>query len=288
MPRIDLKEQPICITGASSGIGAATARACARAGMPVMLGARRVDRLEKLANEIRSAGGRAEFRACDVTDPHSCLELVEECDRAFGSIYAVFANAGYGFVKPFHETTDEELRAIFETNFWGTTNIIRPALDHMLPAKRGHILICSSCLGRFSVPFSGHYCATKAAQLHMGTAMRHELHPLGIHVSTVHPIGTKTEFFEVSESIGGREDPVVKKVPSLFMQPPERVAMAVVRCLHRPKGEIWTSLTIRALAAGITLCPGAGDWALRRRLAMKGGGNSGDQHEASIDREAGR
>lgn len=230
--------------------------------MPVLLSARRIDRLQQVADQITSAGGRAAVGQCDVTDPKACRAMVEQCVAQFGSLYAIFANAGYGFVRPFHESTDAEWRAIFETNLWGSTNAIRAALPHLLRARTGHILLCSSCLARFSTPGYGHYCATKAAQAHIGAAMRHELRPSGIRVSTVHPIGTDTEFSQVARTLGGRPSAGRRRTPKCLTQSPERVARAVVRCLHRPRPEVWTSLSTRAVAAGITLCPTWADWAM--------------------------
>src|SRR5262249_55651912 len=129
MGRIDLTGKPIAITGASSGIGLATALACARAGMPVALAARREDRLSAAVEKIRATGGKAIAVRTDVDKPEDCRALVERTVSEFGSIYAIFANAGYGAFMPIATTPDEDLRAIFETNFWGTLNTIRPALE---------------------------------------------------------------------------------------------------------------------------------------------------------------
>src|ERR1044071_8891757 len=123
---IELAGRPITITGASSGIGLATALACARAGMPVTLAARREDRLTEAVEKIRSAGGKAIAVRADVNNPDDCRALVERTVSEFGSIYAVFANAGYGAFMPISTTPDDDLRAIFETNLWGTLNTIRP------------------------------------------------------------------------------------------------------------------------------------------------------------------
>ncbi|MFN4166646.1 MAG: SDR family NAD(P)-dependent oxidoreductase, partial [Ferrovibrio sp.] len=152
MPR-DLTGLPIAITGASSGIGAATALACARAGMPVALAARRIDRCEELAEQIRRQGGRAIAVEADVVDSAACQRLVDRTIEAFGSIYSLYANAGYGIESAVDATSDAELRRIFEVNFFGTMNAIRPALPHMKAARRGHILICSSCLAKIAVPY---------------------------------------------------------------------------------------------------------------------------------------
>src|SRR5207237_1833907 len=100
---MDLTGKPIAITGASSGIGRATAIACARAGMPVAVGARRADRLESLSAEIAAAGGRAIAVQMDVDKPEDCQRLIDRTIGAFGSIYAVFANAGFGLHKPIHQ-----------------------------------------------------------------------------------------------------------------------------------------------------------------------------------------
>lgn len=263
---IDLTGRPIAITGASSGIGRATAIACARAGMPVALGARRVDKLESAVQEIRRAGGLAIAVAMNVDRPEECESLVARAHGEFGSLYAVFANAGYGLERPIASTTDAELRAIFETNFFGTMNTIRPALGRMQAAGPGHILICSSCLAKIGTPFVGAYSATKAAQDHIARALRIELNGAGIAVSSVHPIGTRTEFFERKSGESGRD--LMTSPPTMFTQSAETVASAVVRQLRRGRGgEVWTSLPTRLAFAAMNAFPGIGDWVLRRYAA---------------------
>lgn len=255
---IALVGKPIAITGASSGIGRATALACARAGMPVAVAARRADRLESLVREISAAGGRAIAVACDVDRDSDCVCLIQRTIEAFGSIYAVFANAGYGLEKPIHETSDTELRGIFETNFFGTMKTIRPALPHLLAAGTGHVVVCSSCLSKLAVPGFGAYSATKAAQDHIARAMRAELGGRGIAVSSVHPIGTRTEFF--AQVAGSERAPMSLHTPEFFMQRPERVANAIVRRLRKARGgEVWTSAIMRLLFAGAVAFPALTD-----------------------------
>src|SRR5437868_4995866 len=101
---IDLRGKPIAITGASSGIGEATALACAAAGMPVALAARRIDRLEALADRIKSGGGRATVRQLDVADKDASADFIASAARDLGGgvLYSVFANAGYGAEQPVH------------------------------------------------------------------------------------------------------------------------------------------------------------------------------------------
>lgn len=267
---IDLHGLPIAITGASSGIGAATALACARAGMPVALAARRMDRLEDLVRDITALGGRAVAVACDVTNPEDCAALVDRTVAEFGSIYSVFANAGYGIEGRAHEITDKDWRAIFETNFYGTLWTIRPALKHMLASKRGHVLICTSCVAKSGVPYLAAYTATKAAQDHVGRAMRLELEGTGVHVSTVHPIGTVTEFSQVVREKSGNTR--FAETPKGLKQTAEHVASTIVRGLARGgPGEIWPSLAARLVFGAGTTFPGLADFILRRHLAKKRG-----------------
>jgi short-subunit dehydrogenase len=267
---IDLAGKPIAITGASSGIGMVTALACARAGMPVALAARREDRLRDVADRIRRLGGDAIVVRCDVTRPDDCATLVDRTVDAFGSIYSIFANAGYGVEGEIETLSDAALRDIFEVNFWGTMNTIRPALPHMRRAGQGHVLICSSVVSKMGIPTLGAYSATKAAQDHIGRALRIELHPT-IRVSTVHPIGTDTEFSQVvTERSGGRVR--TARAPEGFRQSADVVADAIVRCLRRPRGEVWTSTRGRAIAALATLAPEFADACLRKYFASKTAG----------------
>lgn len=268
---IDLSGKPIAITGASAGIGRAAAIECARSGMPVAVAARRAEKLREVVARIESEGGRAVAVEMDVDHPADHERLVRATIEAFGSIYAVFANAGYGLASPIHETSDRQLRAIFETNFWGSLATARAALPFMLEAGRGHVLFCSSCLGRFTLPFSGHYCATKAAQLHVAHAMNVELAPRGIRVSSVHPIGTRTELFDEARkrSPGAWKSLIDPPGRSFFMQPPETVARAVVRCLRRPRPEVWTSGLTRWGMALAAACPTLTDALLRRMVARR-------------------
>lgn len=271
---IELAGKPIAITGASSGIGRAAALACARAGMPVAAAARREDRLRELVREIEGLGGRAIGAALDVTDGAACAAFIARAEAELGPLYAVFANAGYGLERAIHDMTEQELREIFETNFWGSLNVIRPALRGMLERSSGHVLWCSSCLSKVGTPYSGAYSATKAAQDHLGRAMRHELKGRGLRVSTVHPVGTRTELWEVLERRSGGTTAIAGKPNRMFLQSAEHVADAVVKCLRRPRGEVWTSPTVRLLFALLNAAPQTGDmvlgWVVRRRLRAAG------------------
>ena len=262
--RIDLTGKPIVITGAGTGIGRATAPACARAGMPIVLGGRRLDKLQQVQQEIESTGGKAHAVQMDVTSTDDCDRCVQETIETFGSIYAVYANAGYGIEKSIVDTSDADFRAIFETNFWGTMHIMRPALAHMLKQRTGHVLLCSSAIGKIGVPYYGAYCATKAAQSIVGRAMRHELRSSGVHVTTVHPVLTKTDFAVVAQQLSNVDSRKADQMPNSLKQSPERIANATVRALHSPRTEVWTSLPTRWLFGLFNASPRIADIALDR------------------------
>ncbi|GAB5496876.1 MAG: SDR family oxidoreductase [Phycisphaerales bacterium] len=238
MARTDLKGKPIAITGASSGIGAATAVACAKAGMHVALAARRTDKLDALVDLIKSDGGQAIAVACDVTKPDDCARLVNETIRTFGSIYSVFANAGFGEKHDLLDMPEKNLRDMFEVNLFGTLNTIRPAIEQMKPNRSGHVLICTSCLTALPSPGYSIYSATKSAQHHIGRALGVELEDFGIKVTTVHPVRTRTEFFDTMQQRQGTKRNPAKKDKG---QPPELVARRVLSVLRNPKPELWMS-----------------------------------------------
>ena len=273
----DLSGKVIVITGASSGIGAATALECARVGMKVVLGARRVDRLEAVAEKIRQLGGEAAIVVGDVTDEGNVDALLDEAERSFGGCDAVFANAGYGTEAAFTAMSDEDFRGMFEVNFFASVELCREAAIRWMDRDRGgHLLICSSCLAKFTLAYYGVYAATKSAQAMVARSMRYELAGRGIEVSSVHPVTTRTEFFEVSAARSGVETSgadVPDHAPKGFVQTPERVARAVVRCLRSPRSEVWTSWTVRFASALFTLLPGLQDLVMRRQAARDHGGH---------------
>lgn len=265
-----LRDKAIVITGASSGIGAATALACANEGMRVLIAARRMDKLQAvIARATDNTRGNISAMVCDVSKQSECEELIARATDRLGQLHAVFANAGYGQETSALEMTDDALRLMLETNFWGSWWTIRPALQQMIAAKSGHVLMCSSCVSKIGLPYLSAYTMSKAMQDHLGRALRIELANSGVHVSTVHPIGTTTEFFDVSAKRSGSTGGLFQRTPKAFMQPAEKVAQAVVACLRKPKGEVWTSLSTRlSLAMGVAL-PGIADWGLRKKFAKQ-------------------
>ncbi|MDG2423981.1 MAG: SDR family NAD(P)-dependent oxidoreductase [Phycisphaerales bacterium] len=248
---IDLHGKVLVVTGGGTGIGAETALAAAEAGMKVCLCGRRMPPLEETVARIEQAGGQAIAVKLDVTDQESESHLLDTAEKELGPVWAVFANAGRGLNRYVNETSDAEMKALFEVNFFATHRLLAESARRMLAhGQGGHLLACASCLSRFAIPKHGGYAATKASQDMLCQAMRLELKPHGIHVSSVHPITTRTEFFEVAAEHSGNSDyKVIDDAPKLFIQSSRRVANAVIRCLRRPRPEVWTSRIVRMATA---------------------------------------
>ena len=188
----------LIITGASSGIGAETARHAVEAGYRVVLGARRQEELEALAEELGGAE-RAVAVRCDVTEWPDCEALASAAVDAFGGFDAVFANAGFGAQRGFLEESPEHWRAMVLTNVLGVAQTIRATLPHLLDRGSGHFLITSSVAGRRALPGSL-YSATKWAVTAIGEALRQELRQMHdnqrIRVTLIEPGMVDTPFFD--------------------------------------------------------------------------------------------
>jgi NADP-dependent 3-hydroxy acid dehydrogenase YdfG len=211
----------LLITGASSGIGAATAKRAAEAGYRLVLGARREDRLRELADEL---GGdeRAIGARCDVTEWEDDQALAQRGLEAFGRIDAVFANAGFGATRGFLDETPEEWRSMVLTNVLGVALTIRATLPHLLERGTGHYVLTSSVAGRRTLPGSL-YSATKWAVTAMGEALRSELRQMHdnsrIRVTLIEPGMTDTPFFDEQPKDALADDDIARAVLYALSEP---------------------------------------------------------------------
>ena len=181
------------ITGASSGIGAATARQAAEAGYRLVLAARSTDKIDALAEEL---GGdeRAIAVTCDVTEWDQQQAMVQTTLDAFGRLDIVFANAGFGAPRGFQEGDVEHWKAMVLTNVYGAALTIRATLD-ALKETTGHMLLTGSVAGRRAIVGSL-YSSTKWAITGMGESLRQELNDTGVRVTVIEPGMTDTPFFD--------------------------------------------------------------------------------------------
>jgi NAD(P)-dependent dehydrogenase (short-subunit alcohol dehydrogenase family) len=240
------------VTGASSGIGEATARALVGRGAAVVLAARAEERLEVLEGEISSSGGRALALRTDVSDRESVRAMVERAVEAFGSLDILVNNAGLGLSGRVAEVRVEDLRYVFEVNVVGPLLCIQTALPFMEPGAR--IINVSSVVGRRAIPKVGAYCATKFALNALSDSLRVEIADRGITVTSVYPGTTRTTFRENSrrtkdEKRGWRPRGVT----------PERVAEKITRAAEKGPRDVYVTLPDRLFVAGTTLLPGLTD-----------------------------
>jgi short-subunit dehydrogenase len=215
---MDLTGKNVIVTGASSGIGRATALEMARRGAHVVLAARRTELLEQVAAECRTFGVRALVVPTDVTKPEDCARLAS----AAGAVDVLVNNAGFAIFDAVADAKPDELRAMMETNYFGTVNCTQAVLPAMLQRRSGTIVNVSSITGIMGFARMSGYCATKFAVIGFTEALRDEVMDRGVRVALVCPGTTETEFFVTAER---------EKMPGASrLMPgvtPDRVARAV-------------------------------------------------------------
>ncbi len=203
------------ITGASSGIGAATARQAAEAGYNVVLGARSQDKLDALVEEL---GEGARAVVTDVTRWEDNEALIAAAQEAFGRVDVVFANAGFGAPRGFLESTPEHWQSMVLTNVYGAALTIRATLPSLRKSK-GHFLLTGSVAGRRALPGSLYSC-TKWAVTAMGEALRQEVDGSGIRVTLIEPGMVDTPFFDNRPQNALEPDDIARAVMYAVAQPP--------------------------------------------------------------------
>ena len=205
------------ITGASTGIGEATARRAVEAGYRVVLAARSVDKLEALADEL---GGeeRAIAQRCDVTEWDDQAALVEAALDRYGQIDVALANAGFGAKRGFLEESPEFWKSMLLTNVYGCALTIRATLPALKESK-GHLLLTGSVAGRRALAGSL-YSATKWAVTAMGEAARLELNGTGVRVTLIEPGSVDTPFFDSPPEGALEPDDIARAILYAVSQPP--------------------------------------------------------------------
>lgn len=222
-----LRGAAVIVTGASSGIGEATALAFAAKGARLALCARRFERLQGVARRCRAAGApEVVARVADVSRPGEARAFVGAALASFERVDVLVNNAGVGWRGRFQDMGEAELVDLLNTNVLGAMLTTQAALPSMLEANSGVIVNVASVLGFRAMPYSAAYSASKHALVGLSHALRGELSGTGVKVSVVYPGTTDTEFFHGEPSRG------------LITHPPSWVARAIVRTARHPRRDV--------------------------------------------------
>jgi NADP-dependent 3-hydroxy acid dehydrogenase YdfG len=206
---IDLSGQVVAVTGASSGIGEATALAAVQAGAAVALAARRTDRIEALARKINDGGGRAIAITTDVSDEAQATAFVQRTIAELGKLDALINNAGVMLLGPIPGAPTDEWRRMIDANVYGVIYCTHAAIGHLLERGSGHVVTVSSVAGRVAGAGSGVYNLTKFGVGAFCEALRQEVTAAGVRVTLIEPGAVATELAghnrpEIREQLGKR------------------------------------------------------------------------------------
>ncbi len=250
------------VTGASAGIGRAAAIEFARAGARLVLSARGRDRLLAVEREVAALQSERLALQADVTSDDDVRRLVEAALERFGRVDILICNAGVGLYGAVSDLPAWAMRQVFEVNFHGAVRCIQAVLPAMRRQRSGLIQIVSSVLGRRALPGYGGYCATKFALYGLAESLRLELEPWGVHVQTVYPSLTATEFSShcLLRNPAGRSS-------RLTPMPAEAVARRMLAAARRGARDEVVGVAGRLLALLNGVAPGLVDEVIARAMA---------------------
>ncbi|MDX3850968.1 SDR family oxidoreductase [Streptomyces sp. AK02-01A] len=234
----------VLITGASSGIGEATARVAAAAGHHVVLGARRTDRLAALERDIRTAGGRADHQRLDVTDLTSVRAFVDNAHRLHGRVDVLVNNAGVMPLSPLHALHIDEWNQMIDVNLRGTLNGIAAVLPLMRERGAGHIVNVASTSAHRVDPTAAVYCATKYAVRALSEGLRQE--NSDIRVTVVSPGFTTSEL--THQGGAAEAQAAARAAADILAIPAEAIGRAIAYAIGQPDTVDVNELVIRPTA----------------------------------------
>ncbi|SIR19031.1 NADP-dependent 3-hydroxy acid dehydrogenase YdfG [Pseudomonas sp. B10] len=242
---LNIQDKVIVITGASSGIGEATARLLAERGAKVVLGARRTERLAVIAEEINGAGGHAQFRALDVTDQQDVQRFVDFAVEHYGRVDVLVNNAGVMPLSRLDALKVDEWNRMIDVNIRGVLHGIAASLPLMQRQRAGQIINIAS-IGAYAVsPTAAVYCATKYAVRAISEGLRQEVSG-DIRVTVIAPGVTESELAESISDEGGREE--MKSFRKIAI-PAEAIARAIAYAVEQPADVDVSELIVRPTAS---------------------------------------
>jgi short-subunit dehydrogenase len=256
IPLKPLHEQTIVITGASSGIGLATARAAAERGARVVLTARNQEALAQVTDEINHAGGQAAYAAADVANQDEVNHVADVAMQRFGGFDTWVNDAGIGMYGTLEETPIDDARRLFDTNYWGAVHGSLIAIEH-LRNRGGALVNVGSVASDNAIPNLGMYCASKHALRGFTDALRMELKLEGapISVTLIKPTSINTPFPQHARNYEDREPQVPPPV-----YPPDEVAEAILYAATHSVRDIYVGSMARIMSSLGKHAPRAADW----------------------------
>jgi short-subunit dehydrogenase len=257
-----LSEQVIVITGASSGIGRATAKMAAEKGARVVLTARSEQELARVAAEIEESQGRASYHAADVTRPEQLEAVAQHAERSYGRIDTWVNNAGISAYGPIEKLGLDDMRRVMDVTFWGVVNGTRTALPY-LRKSGGALINIGSEVSSVSIPLQGLYVAAKHAVAGFTDVLRMELEKdrVPVCVTLIRPGSIDTPFFRHAKSVTGHEP-----APPPPVYAPEMVAEAILHCAAHPERDIIVGSGARAMIGLAQTAPRVADKLFERTL----------------------
>ena len=253
----------ILVTGASSGIGEAVARLFAQEGYRVSMAARRLDRLNALADEIDPEGEQALAVRADITEYEDIQHMIAKTLERYGQIDVLVNNAGFGRIKWLDELDPiEDIQAQIQTNLIGTVLVTREIIPHMIERRSGHIINMGSMGGLVASPTYTIYSASKYGLRGFTEALRREVGVYGIQVSGIYPGAVKTEF----KQHAGIYRKTGQTTPASLLLEPGEVARAVLNVVRRPRRELIIPWQMRFTIWMNFLFPGIVDWIVESRF----------------------
>ena len=246
----NLSTRRVLVTGASSGIGEATAHAFARAGAHVILISDHASNLTNVLDALLASGARAMAAVADFTRPDQIDGLIERMEAQVGPIDTLINNAGVGLGASILETRLQDMRFVFEVNFFALHQLCQQAFRLMAPRRAGHIINVTSAAGRFGSPTVSAYSASKGAVHAYTQALRIEASAYNVQVSEVLPISVRTKFFD---NVKGE-----KYEPGGVILTPAQVANSIVRAatMKNPPAEVLPYRPVRLVFALDSILPG--------------------------------
>jgi len=266
----------VLITGASQGIGKATALLFARKGYDLVLAARRTEPLAAVEQEVQTLGRTALSVPTDVRDADQVKTLVDKAQERYGAIDVLINNAGIYISGPVEEFSLEDWHQAIDLNLWGYIHTIHALLPHFLERGSGTIVNLSSIGGKVPVPYLVPYSTSKFAVTGLTEALHSELKPKGIHVCGIYPSLIKSSFMERAifrgkdeQDAQARRQQLDQVISTPVVEKPEDVAKAIWDGVKNQRTEVLVG-SANVSKAAYNLFPGAMQWIFRQGLKLKG------------------